>query len=61
MLFSDGSAVAYAMSRSFFKRFFEGRTLKEIGGELDISQSRVSKILGRHLERLKERFEDKVV
>ena len=44
-----------------FKRFFEGRTLKEIGDELDISQSRVSKILGRHLERLKERFEDKVV
>ncbi|HBF23645.1 MAG TPA: hypothetical protein DDW23_07520 [Planctomycetes bacterium] len=44
-----------------FKRFFEARTLKEIGDELAISQSRVSKILGRHLERLKERFEDKVV
>ncbi len=41
-----------------FKRYFEGRTLKEIGDELDISQSRVSKILGRLMDRLKERFEE---
>ncbi|HEX9793383.1 MAG TPA: sigma-70 family RNA polymerase sigma factor [Planctomycetota bacterium] len=44
-----------------FKRFFEGRTLKEIGDDLQISQSRVSKILGRLIERLKERFEEQSV
>jgi RNA polymerase sigma factor (sigma-70 family) len=43
-----------------FKRFFENRSLKEIGDDLDLSQSRVSKILGRLIDRLKDRFEDKV-
>ncbi|KAA3607070.1 MAG: hypothetical protein DWQ01_15300 [Planctomycetota bacterium] len=43
-----------------FKRYFEDRTLKEIGDELELSQSRVSKILGRLLDRLKVRFEDPV-
>ena len=43
-----------------FKRYFEDRTLKEIGDELQLSQSRVSKILGRLLDRLKDRFETKV-
>ena len=43
-----------------FKRYFEDRTLKEIGDDLDLSQSRVSKILGRLIDRLKDRFEDKV-
>jgi len=42
-----------------YKRFFEGRTLKEIGDELQISQSRVSKILHRIVERLQERFAEK--
>jgi RNA polymerase sigma factor (sigma-70 family) len=42
-------------------RFFERRTLQEIGDELKISPSRVSKILARIMERLKERFEDKVL
>lgn len=42
-----------------YKRFFEGRTLKEIGDELEISQSRVSKILHRIVERLQERFAEK--
>ena len=37
-----------------YKRFFEGRTLKEIGDEMSISQSRVSKILHRIVERLQE-------
>ncbi len=41
-----------------FKRFFEDRTLKEIGDELSLSQSRVSKMLSRLLERLKERLEE---
>ena len=44
-----------------FMRFFERRTLQEIGDELKISPSRVSKILARIMERLKERFEDKVL
>jgi RNA polymerase sigma factor FliA len=39
-----------------YKRFFEARTLKEIGDEMQISQSRVSKILHRIVDRLKERF-----
>ena len=43
-----------------FKRYFENRSLKEIGEELGLSQSRVSKILGRLVGRLKDRFEDKV-
>ncbi|RMH01165.1 MAG: sigma-70 family RNA polymerase sigma factor [Planctomycetota bacterium] len=43
-----------------FKRFFEERSLKEIGAELELSQSRVSKILGRLVDRLKERFEGRV-
>lgn len=43
-----------------FKRYFQGLTLKEIGDQLDISQSRVSKILGRLIERLKERLDSKV-
>lgn len=43
-----------------FKRYFENRSLREIGDHLDLSQSRVSKILGRLIDRLKERFEDKV-
>ncbi|MCX8229845.1 MAG: sigma-70 family RNA polymerase sigma factor [Planctomycetota bacterium] len=43
-----------------FMRFFEGRTLQEMGDALGISPSRVSKILARILARLKERFEDKV-
>lgn len=42
-----------------YKRFFEGRTLKEIGDEMEISQSRVSKILNRIVERLQERFAEK--
>jgi RNA polymerase sigma factor FliA len=42
-----------------YKRFFEGRTLKEIGDDLKISQSRVSKILHRIVDRLKERFAEK--
>lgn len=42
-----------------YKRFFEGRTLKEIGDEMSISQSRVSKILHRIVERLQERFAEK--
>ncbi len=49
----EGRAILY-------KRFFEGRSLKEIGRDLELSQSRVSKILGRLLERLKDRFEGKV-
>lgn len=44
-----------------FKRYFEERTLKEIGDYLEISQSRVSKILGRLMGKLKDRFEDKLV
>lgn len=43
-----------------FKRYFENRSLKEIGDELGLSQSRVSKILGRLVDRLKDRFENKV-
>jgi len=43
-----------------FMRYFEGRSLKDIGERCEISQSRVSKILGRIMERLKERFEEKV-
>lgn len=41
-----------------FKRYFEDRTLKEIGDGLGISQSRVSKILGRLIDRLGDRFDD---
>lgn len=41
-----------------FKRFFEDRTLKEIGDDLGISQSRVSKILGRLIDRLGDRFDE---
>jgi RNA polymerase sigma factor for flagellar operon FliA len=43
-----------------FKRYFENRSLKEIGDDLGLSQSRVSKILGRLVDRLKDRFEHKV-
>ena len=43
-----------------FMRFFLGCSLKEIGEDRNISQSRVSKILGRIMDRLKERFEEKV-
>jgi RNA polymerase sigma factor (sigma-70 family) len=43
-----------------FMRYFENRTLREIGETLAISQSRVSKIIGRLMDRLKDRFEDKV-
>ncbi|TAH36448.1 MAG: sigma-70 family RNA polymerase sigma factor [Planctomycetota bacterium] len=42
-----------------FKRYFEERTLKEIGDDLGISQSRVSKILGRLMDRLNDRFDDR--
>lgn len=42
-----------------FKRYFEERTLKEIGSALAISESRVSKILGRVIDRLKDRFDDR--
>ncbi len=44
-----------------FKRYFENRSLKDIGEELGLSQSRVSKILGRLVDRLRDRFEDKVI
>lgn len=43
-----------------FMRFFLEYSLKEIGEIREISQSRVSKILGRIMDRLKERFEEKV-
>ncbi len=43
-----------------YMRFFLGCSLKEIGADRSISQSRVSKILGRIMDRLKERFEEKV-
>lgn len=43
-----------------FMRFFLEYSLKEIGEDRNISQSRVSKILGRIMDRLKERFEEKV-
>ena len=43
-----------------FMRFFLDYSLKDIGEDRNISQSRVSKILGRIMERLKERFEEKV-
>jgi len=43
-----------------FKKYFEGRSLKEIGEEMGLSQSRVSKIIGRLKERLKDRFEEQV-
>jgi len=42
-----------------YKRFFEARTLKEIGDEMKISQSRVSKILHRIVGRLKDRFAER--
>ena len=41
-------------------RFFLDYSLREIGEIRDISQSRVSKILGRIMERLKVRFEEKI-
>lgn len=44
-----------------FMRYFQDRTLKEIGDDLAISQSRVSKILGRLLGRLKDRFEETAI
>jgi len=43
-----------------FMRFFLDYSLREIGEIRDISQSRVSKILGRIMERLKVRFEEKI-
>jgi RNA polymerase sigma factor for flagellar operon FliA len=43
-----------------FMRFFLDYSLREIGDIRDISQSRVSKILGRIMERLKVRFEEKI-
>ena len=43
-----------------FMRFFLDYSLKEIGEIREISQSRVSKILGRIMERLKVRFEEKI-
>ena len=39
-----------------YLRFFEGRTLREIGEELGLSPSRVSKIVSGAVARLKERF-----
>jgi len=43
-----------------FMRFFLDYSLKDIGEIREISQSRVSKILGRIMERLKVRFEEKI-
>ncbi len=60
-MLSQIAANLNAESRKIlYKRFFEGRTLKEIGLEMQISQSRVSKILRGIVDRLKERFGEKL-
>jgi RNA polymerase sigma-B factor len=40
------------------RRFFEGRTQREIGEELGVTQMQVSRILGRILERLRQQLGD---
>ena len=43
-----------------YLRFFMNYSLKDIGELYSLSQSRVSKILGRITERLRVRFEERI-